>query len=207
MITEKKATKYSKPAKAVDGKKPSNKTLKNKKSHKLGKGKPATKKKKSMYEDKLPSAELHGKKGKLIQDKKLKESFDSLYENFMNSTESLINEGWFSKAPREKYRTINNGGDYIHKIDSIRSKLLADNYIVPLTDRQRINYLKDCIKIINNMKENVIESKNTILLDQNTQRIINIINAIRNNSLNYGTIRNQISDSLQAYIDIINNFD
>ncbi len=91
MITEKKATKHSKPAKASDAKKPANKTLKNKKSHKLGKGKPAIKKKKGMYEDKLPSAEIHGKKGKLIQDKKLKESFDSLYENFMNSTENLVN--------------------------------------------------------------------------------------------------------------------
>jgi hypothetical protein len=139
MITEKKATKHSKPAKAKDAKKPANKTLKNKKSHKLGKGKPAIKKKKSMYEDKLPSAELHGKKGKLIQDKKLKESFDSLYENFMNSTENLVQEGWFDRyQPKNKInpqtnQTTNSQADKVNNPQQ-KSKIQKAKNLVPVNE-------------------------------------------------------------------------
>jgi hypothetical protein len=123
MITEKKATKHSKPAKAKDAKKPANKTLKNKKSHKLGKGKPAIKK----------------KKGKLIQDKKLKESFDSLYENFMNSTENLVQEGWFDRyQPKNKInpqtnQTTNSQADKVNNPQQ-KSKIQKAKNLVPVNE-------------------------------------------------------------------------
>lgn len=86
LLIEKRAKKYSKPSKSIQ-------KYKNKKLKNLNKAKPigAKAKRKMNEKDDLKSVELLGKKGKLIQDKNLKESFQSLYDNFMNSTKTILN--------------------------------------------------------------------------------------------------------------------